>query len=164
MKGQYLTDREGDEAVGFIRKHKDQPFFLYLAHYAVHTPIQAKKEVTTKYTPKRDAGLKNPAYAAMVESVDDAVGRVMKTLDELSLTEKTLFIFTSDNGGLDNRGSPTENAPLRSGKGYAYEGGIRVPLIIRWPGKVKPGTTSSEPVTSVDYFPTILAATKTKGR
>ena len=139
-------------------KTKTGPSFLYLAHYAVHTPIQAKREVALKYEPKKKDGLKNPAYAAMVESVDDALGRVLATLDELELSENTVVIFTSDNGGLDNGGSPTENAPLRAGKGYAYEGGIRVPLIFRWPNVVTAGTVSHEPVISVDYFPTILEA------
>ncbi len=161
-KGQYLSDREADEAVNFIRSNKDKAFFLYLANYAVHTPIQAKADVTAKYAPKKEAGLKNPAYAAMVESVDDAVGRVTAVLDELDLADRTVVIFTSDNGGLDRNGSPTENAPLRSGKGYAYEGGIRVPLIIRWPGAVKAGTVSHEPVTSVDYLPTIAAISGAK--
>jgi len=151
-EGEYLTDREADEATSFIRKHKDRPFFLYMAHYAVHTPIQAKADLVAKYKTKDLAGQKNPTYAAMVESVDDAVGKIMATLDELNLTDNTVVIFTSDNGGLM---SVTNNAPLRDGKGYPYEGGIREPVIIRWPGVVKPGSTSGEPVTSVDYFPTI---------
>jgi len=151
-KGEYLTDREGDEAVGFIRKSKDNPFFLYMAHYAVHTPIQAKKDLTEKYSDKPRYGQKNPAYAAMIESVDDAVGKICSILDELKLTQNTLVIFTSDNGGLSG---VTNNAPLRAGKGFPYEGGIRVPVIIRWPGVIKPGMVSHEPVTSVDYFPTI---------
>ena len=150
--GEYLTDREGDEAVKFIRRHQDKPFFLYMAHYAVHTPIQAKQELIEKYRDKPRDGQKNPTYAAMVESVDDAVGKILSTLDELNLAEKTVVIFTSDNGGLMN---VTNNAPLRAGKGYPYEGGIREPVIIRWPRVVKPGTVSHEPVTSVDYFPTI---------
>jgi len=157
-KGQYLTDREGEEAEKFIRENKDQPFFLYYAPYAVHTPIQAKRKVTEKYQAKKKLGLKRPAYAAMVESVDDAVGRILKTLADLKLAERTLVIFTSDNGGLDRNGSPTENAPLRSGKGYPYEGGIRVPLIVRWPGVVKPNQVSHLPVSSIDYFPTIQSA------
>ncbi len=151
-QGEYLTDREADEAVKFIRRHKDKPFFLYMAHYAVHTPIQAKQELIEKYRDKPRDGQKNPTYAAMVESVDDAVGKIMAVLDELNLSEKTVVIFTSDNGGLLN---VTNNAPLRAGKGYPYEGGIREPVIIRWPKTVKPGTLSHEPVTSVDYFPTI---------
>ena len=126
-----------------------------MAHYAVHTPIQAKKNLTDKYRDKPRYGQKNPAYAAMIESVDDAVGAICSTLNELDLAKNTVVIFTSDNGGLSN---VTNNAPLRSGKGYPYEGGIRVPVIIRWPGVIEPGSVSREPVTSVDYFPTICEA------
>ncbi len=151
-KGEYLTDREADEAAGFIRANKDKPFFLYLAHYAVHTPIQGKKDVAERYRAKPKTRQKNAVYAAMVESVDDAMGKVMKTLDELKLTENTIIIFTSDHGGLHG---PTHNAPLRSGKGFPYEGGIRVPLIVKWPGAVTPGSVSGQGVTSVDYLPTI---------
>ena len=159
-KGEYLTDREGDEAVGFIKKHSGHPFFLYLAHYAVHTPIQAKEKVVAKYKAKKATKQKNPTYAAMVESVDDAVGKVMAALDETNLTKQTIIIFTSDNGGLvgSKRWRVTHNAPLRAGKGYPYEGGIRVPLIVRWPGVVKAGSLCDEPVISVDYFPTICSA------
>ena len=151
-EGEYLTDREADEATGFIAKHKDKPFFLYLANYAVHTPIQAKKDVTAKYEAKPKTNQKNAAYAAMVESVDDCVGEILAQLDESGLADRTVIIFTSDNGGLMG---PTNNAPLRSGKGFPYEGGIRVPLIVRWPGVTAPGSVSAVPVTSVDYFPTI---------
>ncbi len=161
-KGEYLSDREADESVQFIEKHREKPFFLFLANYAVHTPIQAKADVTAKYAEKikkSDGGLlqKNAKYAAMVESVDDAVGRVLETLDRLDLSKSTLVIFTSDNGGLLG---PTNNKPLRSGKGNPYEGGIRVPLIVRWPGIVPAGKVSKVPVTSVDYFPTVLSAAK----
>ncbi|MEM7396904.1 MAG: sulfatase, partial [Verrucomicrobiota bacterium] len=148
--GEYLTDREGDEAVGFIRKHKDDPFFLYLANYAVHTPIQARKDLTAKYEAKEKTNQKNARYAAMVHSVDDAVGKVLATLDELKLADRTVVIFTSDNGGLLG---PTHNAPLRSGKGYPFEGGIRVPWIVKWPGVAQPGSVSAVPVSSVDIFP-----------
>ena len=154
-KGQYLTHREADEAVAMIRGWgKEKPFFLQVANYAVHTPIQAIDEVAAKY---RAEGKKevNAKYAAMVESVDDAVGAVVNVLEEKGLTERTVILFTSDNGGLDNGGRPTENAPLRSGKGYPYEGGIRVPFIVKWPGAVKPGTVSHTPVCSIDILPTI---------
>lgn len=151
--GEYLTDREADEAVGFITKHKEKPFFLYMANYAVHTPIQAKKEVTAKYEAKPKTNQKNAAYAAMVESVDDSVGKILGAVDELGLAGRTVVVFTSDNGGLLG---PTHNAPLRSGKGFPYEGGIRVPLIVRWPGVTKAGSVSAVPVTSVDYFPTLV--------
>ena len=150
--GQYLSDREAEEAVAFIEKHKDKPFFLNMDNYAVHTPIQAKAEVIAKYEKKTKTRQKNAKYAAMVESVDDCAGRIMAALEKHGIADRTMIIFTSDNGGLLG---PTNNTPLRSGKGYAYEGGIRVPLIIKWPGVVKPGATSAEPVTSVDYFPTI---------
>jgi arylsulfatase A len=153
--GEYLTDREAEEAVAFIRRHKDRPFFLYMAHYAVHTPIEAKAALVAKYQAKEPTHQKNARYAAMVESVDDAVGRICAALDELNLANETIVFFTSDNGGLL---PVTSNRPLRSGKGYPYEGGIREPLIVRWPGVVRPGSVSHEPVTSVDYFPTICAA------
>lgn len=119
-EGEYLTEREGDEAVGFIRSHKDEPFFIYYAPYAVHTPIQAKPAVEARYEAKVKTNQTNPAYAAMVESVDDAVGRIMATLEELKLAERTLVLFTSDNGGLMR---VTDNAPLRDGKGSPYEVG-----------------------------------------
>ena len=153
-EGEFLTHREGDEAKKFITEHKDDPFFLYYCPYAVHTPIQAIPEVAAKY--KRDGKKEIHAkYAALTESVDDTVGTIMETLEEASIADNALVIFTSDNGGLKG---PTDNSPLRSGKGFAYEGGIRVPLIVRWPGVVKPGTTSDEVVTSVDYLPTIKEA------
>ena len=154
--GQYLSDREAEEAVAFIEKHKDKPFFLNMDNYAVHTPIQAKAGVTAKYKEKAPTHQKNAKYAAMVESVDDCAGRIVTALEKHGIADRTMIIFTSDNGGLMG---PTNNAPLRSGKGYAYEGGIRVPLLIKWPGVVKPGTTSAAPVTSVDYFPTISEVT-----
>ncbi|MDY7107594.1 MAG: sulfatase [Planctomycetota bacterium] len=154
-EGEYLTDREADEAVRFVRAQADGPFFLYWAPYAVHTPLQAKAELIAKYEAKEPTQHKNAKYAAMIESVDDGVGRIMRTLDERGLTGKTLVIFSSDNGGLLG---PTNNAPLRSGKGYPYEGGIRVPLIVRWPGNTPAGSTCDEPVSSVDFLPTICEA------
>jgi arylsulfatase A len=153
--GEYLTDRESDEAVRFISTHRDTPFFLYLAHYAVHTPLQAKRELIEKYRAKTATNQSNPTYAAMVDSVDQSVGKVMAVLDEMGIADNTLVIFTSDNGGLIG---PTDNAPLRSGKGYPYEGGIRVPVIVRWPTAVQGGWTCDVPVVSVDYFPTICEA------
>ena len=126
---------------------------------AVHTPIQAKVSLLDKYKSKinklSSVKHKNAAYATMVESVDQAVGRIREKLSEYDLSKNTVIIFTSDNGGLLG---PTNNAPLRSGKGYPYEGGIRVPLIVHWPGVIKVGGISSVPVSSVDYFPTICAA------
>ncbi len=164
-EGEYLTDRLAAEAEKFIDAHKEQPFFLYLPHYGVHTPMKAKAEMIAKYgaMPKDPNGSQqNPIYAAMMESMDEAVGRVLKRLDEHKLSERTLVLFTSDNGGLCNGNgqiiAPTSNAPLRDGKSHLYEGGIRVPLIVRWPDVVKPGSTSDEIACSIDLFPTILAA------
>lgn len=151
-EGEYLTDREADEAARFIREHSEEPFFLYMAHYAVHTPVQAKEPIVNKYKSKRPTHQKDPVYAAMVESVDDAVGKIMATLDKTNQAGNTIIIFTSDNGGLLGK---TSNAPLRSGKGFPYEGGIREPVIVRWPGQVEAGTQCDTPVTSVDYFPTL---------
>lgn len=153
--GEFLSHREADECRDFIVANREQPFFLYYCPYAVHTPIQAIPEVAAKYA-RDDKKPVNAKYAAMVESVDDAVGTILDTLKRQGLEENTLVIFTSDNGGLKG---PTDNMPLRSGKGYAYEGGVRVPLIVRWPGEVAAGTVSHEPVTSVDYWPTIAEAT-----
>ena len=161
--GEYLTDREADEAVGFIERNKDRPFLLYLSHYAVHTPIQAKQDLIERYERRRDGqGQDDAVYAAMVHSVDDAMGRLLETLDRTGLSERTLIVFTGDNGGLDRQGRPTENAPLRSGKGYAYEGGLRTPWIVRWPGVTEAGSVSSEPVASIDLLPTIAAAVGTR--
>ena len=161
--GEYITDRLTDEAVGFIEKNKEKPFFLYLAHFAVHTPLQAKKEVVAKYKAKikPDDLQTNAIYAAMVEGVDESIGRIVAKLDELKLNEKTILVFFSDNGGLV-LGKTTNNAPLRSGKGSAYEGGVRVPMLVRWPGKIAPGTVSDTPVISTDFFPTFCAAAGVK--
>jgi arylsulfatase A-like enzyme len=153
--GEYLTDREADEAARFIANHRDRPFFLYFADYAVHTPLMAKPDLLARYKAKAPANQKNPTYAAMIQSMDEAVGRVLKAIDENGLADNTVVVFTSDNGGL--LGS-THNAPLRAGKGYPYEGGIRVPLIVRWPGVTKAGAVCDVPAISVDYFPTIAAA------
>jgi arylsulfatase A-like enzyme len=159
--GEYLTDRLTSEAEKFIEQNKARPFFLYLAHYAVHIPLAGKKEIIEKYHNASPSGSQtNYLYAAMIEGMDESVGRIMKKLDELNLTERTLVIFTSDNGGLsvqEGESTPaTSNAPLRDGKGYLYEGGIREPLIARWPGQVKPGAICNVPVSSVDFMPTFL--------
>jgi len=157
--GEYLTDRLGEEACKFIRESKDQPFFLYLTHYAVHTPIQAKEDLTDKYKNK-PAGKhhSNAKYAAMVESVDDSVGAVLGTLDELQLTDDTVVLFFSDNGGY---GGATSNHPLRGAKGMLYEGGIREPMIVKWPGVTKAGSKCDEPVIGIDFYPTLLELTGT---
>ena len=161
-KGEYLTHREADEAEALIRgwHEKKKPFFLMVGHYAVHTPIQALAEVAARY--QREKKPNNAKYAAMVESIDDSTRQILATLKELEIDKNTLIIFTSDNGGLDRNGSPTENAPLRSGKGYAYEGGIRVPFLVRWPGVIPAGKISDEPVCSIDIFPTVVEAAGAK--
>lgn len=123
----------------------------------MHTPIQAIPEVAAKYEQAGRTG-QNAKYAAMVESVDDSTRDILETLDQLGIADRTVLIFTSDNGGLDNGGNPTDNAPLRSGKGYPYEGGIRVPFLVRWPGVTPAGSVSDQPVCSIDIFPTIMEA------
>jgi arylsulfatase A-like enzyme len=158
--GEYLTDRLTTEAVKFIAANKAKPFFLYLPHYAVHTPLRAKPDVVAKYATKPAGQQGNPTYAAMVEGMDDSVGGILKALDEHKLVENTLVIFTSDNGGLATLegmpAAPTFNGPLREGKGYLYEGGVRVPFIVRGPGVAKPGSTTDAIACSIDIFPTIL--------
>jgi arylsulfatase A-like enzyme len=155
--GEYLTDRLTDEAVKFIEANKDKPFFLYLPHYAVHTPLQAKAELIAKYKNKPGSnGQCNPTYAAMIESTDQGVGRILAKLDELNLTENTIVFFFSDNGGVKGI---TSNEPLRGGKGMLYEGGIREPMAVRWPGVVKPGSTCDTPVIGIDFYPSILDMT-----
>ncbi|MFO0898294.1 MAG: sulfatase [Pirellulales bacterium] len=155
--GEFLTDRECDEAAKFIRAHREQPFFVYLAHYAVHQPIAGKAEVVAKYRAKApELPPARATYAALLESVDDSVGRIRQTLEELGLSGRTLIVFTSDNGGLSSGDEPTtDNAPLRAGKGSPYEGGVRVPLLVTWPGHVKAGLVDDTPVASIDVFPTV---------
>jgi arylsulfatase A len=156
--GEFLTDREAREAVTFITANKDRPFFLYLPHYAVHTPIQAKAEVVAKYQAIDSSGMTHtkPDYAALMESVDDAMGTIRAKLEELQIAGRTVIIFTGDNGGLIG---PTSNKPLRVGKGSAYEGGVRVPWIVHWPGVTKAGSESITPVMTIDIHPTVLAMT-----
>jgi arylsulfatase A-like enzyme len=159
-KGEYLTDRLGEEACKFIEANKDKPFFLYLTHYAVHTPIQSKPGLKAKYQKKNPVGgHKNAAYAGMIESMDDSIGAVQATLKRLKLEENTVVIFFSDNGG---HGGVTSNAPLRGSKGMLYEGGIREPLVVKWPGVTKPGAMCNEPVIGVDLYPTFLEMTGAK--
>ncbi len=162
--GTYLADFLTDKAVDFIRRHRREPFFLYLPHFGVHSPYQAKKELIAKFRDKPPAGGHHrPTYAAMIASVDQSVGRVLAVLDELKLSENTLVIFSSDNGGVGGYlregikgGTVTDNAPLRGGKGMLYEGGIRVPYIFHWPGVIRPGQTCDTPINSVDLYPTLL--------
>jgi arylsulfatase A len=159
--GEYLTDRLADEAVTFIKAHRDQPFFVCLWTYNPHYPFEAPAELVKNYEGQTGPGLKNPIYAAQIEATDRAIGTVLDALQRLALAEETLVIFTSDNGGWDGA---TDNRPLRSGKGDLYEGGLRVPLIVRWPrlvasGKpVPPGTVNETPVVLMDLSATVLDA------
>ena len=155
-EGEYLTDRLTDEAIRFLDTHHDRPFFLYMSHYGVHTPLQAKADLGRRYRNRPAAsGHDNPTYAAMIHSVDEGVGRLLQRLDELDLSDETIVMFFSDNGGF---GPATSMTPLRGSKGMLYEGGIRVPLIIRWPDTIRAGAVSDAPVIGVDLFPTMLAA------
>ncbi len=163
-EGDYLTDRLTDLSTAFIRKNKDNPFFLYLPHFAVHTPIEGKPDKVRKYDAKSrpDDPQNYGEYAAMIESVDESVGKILATLRENGLEDNTMVLFTGDNGGVTSKewkNRPiTSNLPLRSGKGHLYEGGIRVPTLARWPGVTKPGSVCDDPVLSVDYAPTMAAA------
>jgi arylsulfatase A-like enzyme len=174
--GEHLPDRLATETARFIEAHREQPFFAYLSFYSVHTPLMSRDDLRKKYEAKRARlglepkfGREEPrdvrlvqehaVYAGMVEAMDLAVGKVLAKLDELQLSENTLVIFTSDNGGLStSEGWPTSNEPLRAGKGWLYEGGIRTPFLVRWPARIKPGQTIDTPVSSPDLFPTLLDA------
>ena len=185
-EGDYLNDALTDQAIGFISEYKDRPFFLCFTHYAVHTPIQAPGKLTEKYKTKsltfpftgpkvidERNGAKtrgrqdNPTYAAMTENLDTNVGRVIEHLEKLSLTKNTIIIFTSDNGGLStlsrNAAGPTSCLPLRAGKGWTYEGGIRIPTMVAWPEKIKPAVVSTPGIT-MDLYPTILELTGLESR
>jgi arylsulfatase A-like enzyme len=177
-EGEYLPDRLTNESISFLKENRDEPFFLYLSFYTVHTPIQAAISHHDSFVRKREnLGLssdiphqeegegwtkliqENAAYASMVAAMDENVGRILQTLKETGLDENTWVIFTSDNGGLSTRygqNSPTSNFPLRAGKGWLYEGGIRVPLVINGPDIYKPGRINDQPVVSMDFFTTIL--------
>ncbi|UCF38238.1 MAG: sulfatase [Acidobacteriota bacterium] len=181
--GEHLPDRLATETVRFIEENQSVPFLAYLAFYSVHTPLLGRADLVEKYekkarelgipdedlfgpeeqvwpeeTPRKNRIVQNHAtYAAMVEAMDEAVGKVLSKLDELGLAENTAVFFMSDNGGLSTaEGSPTANLPLRGGKGWLYEGGIREPFLIRVPGLTKPGSTNSTPVISTDFYPTML--------
>ena len=179
--GEHLTARLTEEAIHLIDENRAQPFLIYLSFYSVHTPLQAPRKLVEKYRRKAEALAgqpefgpeeqvwpnarerrvrilqKHPTYAAMVESMDTSIGRVLNHLKETGLDQKTVVCFMSDNGGLaTSEGSPTSNLPLRGGKGWVYEGGIREPFLIRAPGVTKPGSISSEPVISTDFYPTLL--------
>jgi arylsulfatase A-like enzyme len=163
-EGTYLADFITDKAVDFIERHKDGPFFLYVPHYGVHSPIQAKPELIAKFRDKpADGGHNDPAYAAMIASVDESVGRIAAKIDELGLAENTLIVFTSDNGGVGgyqrdgiDAKDTTDNAPLRGGKGTLHEGGIRVPYVFRWKNTIPAGSVTETPIISVDLHPSLL--------
>jgi arylsulfatase A-like enzyme len=175
-KGEHLTDRLTDEALKFIEGGSGKPFLRYLSQYAVHIPLQAKADLLAKYQAKAarlppSAGPEflsegksrirqiqnNPVYAAMVQSLDESVGRVVRKLAELGLEKNTVFVFTSDNGGVaTSEGFPTANVPLRAGKGWHYESGVREPLIVCWPGVTKPDSICRAPMISTDYYPSLL--------
>lgn len=185
-EGEYLTDRLTDEAIGLIKNNKNKPFFLNLWHYTVHTPIQAKEKDVEYFKKKAEIlGLdkvlaieegenypcchkknqrvqrrvvqSDPEYAAMIYNLDWNIGRLLQSIEEAGQAENTVIFFTSDNGGLTtSEGSPTCNAPLSEGKGWMYEGGVREPLIVKWPGRIAPSSICSEPVTTPDFYPTIL--------
>lgn len=163
-EGTNLTDLLAQEAVNFIRAERGHPFFLYLPFYAVHSPHQAKKERIQEYQRRKPyVGHNNPTYAAMIETVDTGVGNIMAELDSLGLTDNTVVMFYSDNGGVGGYAEAgvkgtrgvTSQAPLRGGKGMLYEGGIRVPLIVRWPGTTRPASVCAAPVITVDFYPTL---------
>jgi arylsulfatase A-like enzyme len=152
--GDYLTDDLTRAALEFIETNREQPFFLYLSYYAIHSPIEAKQELIAHYADRQDPSDRNNAtYAAMTEGVDQSVGQIVAKLDELELTGNTAILFFSDNGGVPR---VAFNGDLRSGKAFLWEGGIRVPLIVKWPGLVPAGAVEATPVTSVDFYPTLL--------
>ena len=154
-KGEYLPDRLADEAISFMKQQhaRGKSFYTALFHYTVHWPMEAPEQLVAKYKDRPLVGYRDSRYAAMIEAMDAAFGRVMAALDETGLADNTLVVFASDNGVYGGVG---DCRPLRGDKGHLYEGGIRVPLIVRWPGKVKPGSVSGEPVSLTDFFPTLL--------
>ena len=177
-EGDYLTDQLTDKTINFIKENKDKPFFVYLAHYGVHTPFEGKEELKQTYIDKLKANPStapefirvgdtgetkttqdNVTYAAMIESVDESFGRITSLLKELNLDDNTIIVFTSDHGGLSNRGNKrklaTSNLPLRAGKGHNYEGGIRIPMFVKWPGVTK-NSESEVYITGTDYYPTLV--------
>lgn len=156
--GQRLAEYLADRVDAFIRRNAAGPFCVMYTPYLVHTPIQGKANLVAKYREIHGDDQHNPTYAAMIQEMDGCVGRIMATLDELKLTDNTLVIFTSDNGGLAGEGGLdiTSNYPLMGGKSFGFEAGVRVPLIMRWPGKIKPGSVCDTPTIGTDFFPTIL--------
>lgn len=179
--GEHLPNRLATETASFIEANKDKPFLAYLSFYSVHTPLMGRKDLVEKYRARAEAIggeefadeeqvlgnqprkvrilQKHAVYAAMVEAMDEAIGKVLKQIDASGVAENTIVIFTSDNGGLStSEGSPTSNLPLRGGKGWIYEGGIRVPWIVRYPGVTTAGSQSDQPICSIDLLPTVAAA------
>ena len=153
--GEYLTDRLVDEAIEFMRREHDSPMFVCLWTYNPHYPFEAPKEYVDPYNGREGAGLKNAIYGGQITATDHAIGRILTELEQLKIDDETLVIFTSDNGGWSGA---TDNRPLREGKGYLYEGGLRVPLMIRWPGVTQSGKEIATPVVSMDLTSTILDA------
>ena len=152
-EGEYLTDRIGDEVTSFIEKNKTKTFFAYVPFFSVHTPIQSKKDYENKYLKlEGDENHNRADYAGMIQSLDENIGKILNKIEELNLLDKTLIIFTSDNGGIR---AVSNQFPLRAGKGSYYEGGIKVPLIFSWKGKIKPKSKSYERVSNIDFFPTL---------
>ena len=176
-EGDHLPARLADEAISFIEEHADEPWLCYLSFYSVHTPLVGRPDLVERYREKKARlGLKaawgregerkvrevqeHAVYAAMVAAMDEAAGRVLGALDRLGLADDTVVVFFSDNGGLStSEGHPTSNLPLRAGKGWLYEGGVREPCVVRWPGRVAAGAVCSTPVQSIDFLPTLAAAT-----
>lgn len=167
-KGEHIEDRMAAEAAAFMTANRYRPFFLNYWCFSVHSPIQGKAALVEKYRRKADpeSPQRNPVNGAMVESLDDAVGSLVRKIDELGIADRTIIVFFSDNGGMVHLVAAnaviTSNNPLRSGKASIYEGGVRVPLVVVWPGVTKPGSVSGEVVQSVDFFPTLLEMTGAK--
>jgi uncharacterized sulfatase len=156
-RGDKAVDWLTDQAIGFMEGNRDRPFFLYLSHHTLHGKVCAPQPLVDKYLAKGvpAEGLHNATYLAAIEHLDASVGRLLAALNRLKLAENTIVIFLSDNGGVDK---DFDNAPLRGGKGTAYEGGIRVPCLVRWPGVVEPGSVCQTPVHVIDFYPTLLEA------
>lgn len=170
-EGDYLTDRLTDEAIAILDDFGDEPFLLYFPYYTVHTPIEAKPEDLARFEDRVDASKlhRNPSYAGMLAALDRSVGRLRAKLEELDIADETVIVLTGDNGGLDRKGpdgrmgNPTENSPLREGKGSAYEGGVRTPTIYFWPGVTPRASVSDQPVITVDVYPTLLEIAGVEG-
>ena len=161
MKGEYLPDRLADETIEFIRANQNKPFAAFLWNYTVHWPMEAPESLLKKYADRKGPGLNDTRYGAMIEAMDASIGRAFEELDRLQLANDTLVIFTSDNGGF---AGVSDNRPLREAKGHLYEGGIRVPLMVRWPGKFAERSICDTPVISMDLYATLIDAVGLKQR